>query len=524
MISDILTKIRLKEKEHIRSNDKYRSFDLIKELFNRNKKGDNYIDECTYHDLNIDSLFEEIDYTSSTPGEQVLYKTLREPSFSKVELLEREENYKYFKDNESERHSLNKVFKRLDTIKHSVADLIDKPLKDSKKLKLIYNGGFLLFVFSVLMLIFIPSQIIAYLCMASMFINAYLHYSSNKEFLSQVKAALYLGRIINSCDEISTHIKDSPFDSSNELSILNKKLKYIGKKASKIYMLEGVPFFGDLLNMLFLVKERSFFKICDEVIKHSDEVMELYELVGSLDASLAVIDYRDNLKEFITPEFTNKNNYYEVLDIVHPLLESAVGNDFNSESGCIVITGSNMSGKSTFLRTVGINAVTAQTINTVQAKKYKTSFFKVISSISLQDDIHAGKSYYRSEAEAIKRVVEESTGDKTILSLVDEIFKGTNPVERISAASEILNYISEGNVFSIVTTHDINLLPLIKSYDTYYFSETIEDNKLDFDYKIKHGISPNGNATKILEIMGYPSEIVKKIYSRIDEISKDETS
>jgi DNA mismatch repair ATPase MutS len=493
--------------------------ELIKELFDRNKDEKNYIDDGTYNDLNLDTFFEKLDFTSTTPGEQVLYMTLRQPLYNKNSLRNRENIYEYFKEHYLKREEINRILKKINSNRHSVSNIIDKPLENFKRLRFKYNCGLAFFTFCLILFATVPSTTTILLYIASMIINIYLHFSGEREFVGQVDTVIYLGKIINSCDKIVNYTKDSPFDPSNRLSFLSKELSHIGKRITAMFMIRSIPVVGEMISIMFLVKEKSFFRICDEVVKYSDEVMELYELVGSLDSCLSVIDYRDTLQEFSRPVFTNERSSYDVVDIKHPILVNPIGNDFVKKSNGVVITGSNMSGKSTFLRTIAVNAIMAQTINTTLSRKYKTSFFKVISSISVRDDIQTGKSFYRSEAEAIKRVIEEADGNVTVLSLIDEIFKGTNPVERINAACEILSYIVKRNVFSIVTTHDINLLPLIDSYDTYYFSETIQNSKLKFDYKIKDGVSPSGNATKILEIMGYPSAIIANIYRRIDEIS-----
>ncbi len=514
-----------KSKLAVRTNNEYDKI-LLDELFNRNTKGNDYIDESTYHDLDMPSLFSKIDFTSTTPGRQELYRILRSPSYNKDELNKKEEVYKYFKENSIKRNSINKALDKLATNNNSTFDVFEKPLDKYRRRKFKYNFGACLYILSNIIAITIASSLEYYLLiiLPALLINQYIRTSGDSQFVRAVKSTQYICKMINSCEVLIKNTENSPFDVENRLKLLNKKLKYIGKKSSTVNAIKAIPIIGMSISLSLLMEERLYFRITKEIKKHVKEITELYNLIGSLDASLSVIDYRDSLSEFILPEFTCEKNYFNIKDIKHPLVEGASGNDFKSKSNGLVITGSNMSGKSTFLRSLGINNITAQTINTVIAKEYKTSFFKVVSSISLRDDIHKKKSYYKGEADAIKRVIDQSNGDKTILSLIDEIFKGTNPVERISGASEILNYIVKGNVFSVVTTHDINLLPLLDSYDKYYFSETIENNKLKFDYKIKQGTSPGGNAAKILDIMGYPKTIINKIYKTIDVISKEEAS
>ena len=169
-----------------------------------------------------------------------------------------------------------------------------------------------------------------------------------------------------------------------------------------------------------------------------------------------------------------------------------------------------MSGKSTFLRTLALNAVLAQTIYACHADSYTGSYFKIMTSISRSDDIMSGKSYYLTEAEAILDMIKSIDKDTPSLIIIDEIFRGTNTKERIAASSKILNYLIERNVVPLVATHDLELEGLInEKYDKYYFSEKVGSMGLEFDYALKSGVSKSGNAIKVLEFLGYPDEITK---------------
>lgn len=173
----------------------------------------------------------------------------------------------------------------------------------------------------------------------------------------------------------------------------------------------------------------------------------------------------------------------------HPLITHPVANDFNIDSS-IAITGSNMSGK----------------------------FYRILSSISLNDDILQGKSYFLMEAEAIKRMVAYKDDEYPSLMLIDEIFKGTNPVERLASSMEILNDLGRGNTRTIVATHDLQILPELIDYKYYYFKENVTQETLDFDYKVHSGISSTRNAIKILEFIHYPSELIKRINHKIETL------
>lgn len=163
----------------------------------------------------------------------------------------------------------------------------------------------------------------------------------------------------------------------------------------------------------------------------------------------------------------------------------------------------------------------AQVFNFAFAKEYKACFFNIVSSISLKDDVYSGKSYYLAEAESLLRVIKALDKDIPVFTLIDEIFRGTNPIERISSSAEILSYINKRNALVIVATHDRELTDMLKEeYDFYFFGEKVDDsNGLKFDYKIKRGVSKSRNAIKLLDYIGYPKEIIDKSYKRCEEIT-----
>lgn len=146
-----------------------------------------------------------------------------------------------------------------------------------------------------------------------------------------------------------------------------------------------------------------------------------------------------------------------------------------------MITGSNMSGKTTFLRTVMINSILAQTLYTCFAEEFNAPILKQFSSIRIDDSLLEGKSYYYEEVNIMASLIEEAKSGNQNLFILDEVFKGTNTVERIASAKAILSYLNGGNNIVIVSTHDIELSALLnQEYDLYHFTETIEDQQLHF--------------------------------------------
>ncbi len=201
----------------------------------------------------------------------------------------------------------------------------------------------------------------------------------------------------------------------------------------------------------------------------------------------------------------------------HPLIENPVVNSFREEKG-MLLTGSNASGKSTFLKTVAINVILAQTIYTCMAKNFTCSIFRVYSSMSLRDDLAAKESYFIVEIKALKRVIDAvKRKGAPVLCFVDEVLRGTNTVERIAASTEILESLLGESSMCFAATHDIELTRLLEGrYHNFHFEETILEDDVKFNYKLKEGRATTRNAIKLLGVLQYEKQIIEKAEKRAE--------
>ena len=161
---------------------------------------------------------------------------------------------------------------------------------------------------------------------------------------------------------------------------------------------------------------------------------------------------------------------------------------------------------------MALNSILAQSIHTCTAKTYEAPFFRIFSSMSLRDDLESGESYYIVEIKALKRILDgaKQTNSK-VLCFVDEVLRGTNTVERIAACTQILKSLSAKNILCFAATHDIELTGLLqKDFANYHFEEEIRDGDVFFNYKLQSGKATTRNAIKLLEIMGYESQIIEQ--------------
>jgi DNA mismatch repair ATPase MutS len=507
------------KKEFKQFKDKKRDFNNIRELFDLSQKNKYTIDNQTWDDLIMNEVFTQVDRTYSSAGEAVLYKMLRNPMMDEEKLNKRSKLINLFKKDSNLTVKLRCIYFKLGfDNENRLIEMINGLLSVNKTKFYLYSFLGMLPIILIISAILFKQPYFMAILVFYVYLIIYVHI---KESVN-VKAIglVYLRNLIIGAKSLSKIENDELKTYIEEIKILLDQLKDIDKAISLIKVGNS---FGGLLEMFlipFLIEESTYYRISGELMEKKDIILKLYCLVGELDALTSVAIYEEYNKGKCTkPKFITETSL-KIKDGIHPLLKNPIENSIEICNKGIVLTGTNMSGKSTFLRMVSTNILLAQTFDFVLAKEYEASFFYVVSSISPKDDIVNGKSYYLAEGESILRIINSLKYDAPVFCPIDEIFRGTNPIERISSSSQILKYINKRNSICIVATHDKELSDMLKeNYDFYYFSENVDEkNGLSFDYKIKKGISKTRNAIKLLEYMGYPKEIIESSYKSIEDI------
>lgn len=502
-------------------SERKRKFEDIRKLHDfikEEEKEEFYIDNQTWQDFTMDKVFEKLDRTFSSPGEQVLYNILRNPKFKEEILRSRNNIMKLFqKDNELREKLQIELYWLSRQNRNTISEFLWGKLPEKSRFSILFKLMALMPVVIIILMPFYGLSLAVYLVFIFM-VNMYIHYKFRSEISVHIDSIAYLSAVINTAGKLGEFNVPSLKVYTDSLKEALKPIK-ASRGAGLLATVEGIDFIADYVNIMFLNKERKFYAVLAELIKHRKELQQIYKIVGEVDALISIASYRTGLDYYVEPELIKEDRVIEAIEVVHPLIGEAVPNSIVMENGGIVLTGSNMSGKSTFLRTIGVNALFAQTIFTCLAERYRGSYFKILSSISPSDDLLVGKSYYLGEAEAVLRIIKSCESKLPTLCIIDEIFRGTNPVERISASAEILDYLISNNSLPIVATHDLELTEIVDaSYECYYFTEDVDEEGLKFDYLIRKGVSPTRNAIKLLKHLGYPEEIIEKTYSRVDKI------
>lgn len=485
------------------------------------------LDDITWNDLNMDDIFKRMNYTFSASGEEYLYYTLRNICKTKEELEHLEEVICFFREHEDERVRIQYLMHRLGhTGKYSLYDYIDNLDnlgKRSNRKHILCNLLFLPLI------VIAPFDIsISLLGIAILIVYNIMSYFKEKgEIEPYIISFAYIMRLSEICEKV---VKIPVPVCDEEWQALKKGIKALsGMRRGSFWVFStnqissGNPLdmIMDYMKMMLHVDLMQFNKMLSQLRLHLDEVDELISNVGYLETAIAVGALRNSLENYCVPEFANAAPQMAIEQAYHLLISEPVKNSISTEKG-VLLTGSNASGKSTFLKTVALNAIFAQTIHTCMASSYKAPLFQIYSSMSLRDSIDAGESYYIVEIKALKRILEAvDRTDRTVLCLVDEVLRGTNTVERIAASTQILQSLSGTGILCFAATHDIEMTELLKDrFENYHFEEEIREGDIFFNYQLLEGKATTRNAIKLLEIMGYDAEIIENASKQAENFVK----
>ena len=474
--------------------------------------GTEIVDDITWDDLGMDDIFVSADHTDSYAGAQYLYSRMRRLDATEDELHEHDKRAAFFDKNEEKRlavrrhlHSIGQVYSGFRLI-----DNIDIIGSAHLKFRKAFPVLGLLLLGTIIAAAVTHNPVLMFLgiviLMANMIIHTLTKGMVDVQFQTILNAAAVISAARNIAEEVPEFSKDIKPDIEKMSGMLRKARYLIFEKNAEVTkdMFMNILFF--FINT-FMIDLFCYDIVIDDLDRNAEEFRRIYRFAGSMDYDISLASYRRYIGNYCIPEFTEKPEM-ELKGVCHPMIKNAVRNDFVQKRSTI-ITGSNASGKSTFIKSAALALIMGQTLHTCHAESAVIPRCGVMTSMAVRDDLLSGESYYIREIKYLKRMVELCESGKTMFLAVDEILRGTNTRERIAASKALMEYFSKQNCMVIVATHDIELAEYFaEKCDNFHFCEKVEDGNVVFDYKMHEGISRTSNAIRLLGAMGFPESIV----------------
>lgn len=481
------------------------------------------VDDITWDDLEMDQVFLRVNHTNSFIGEQVLYHRMHILELGNdLEMAGKlEERLAYLDRQPNLRTEMEMELRRIG--KQEAGYYLAEFLWNTDLWKV--GNSLLYHLLQVLLAVCLAAGIVfdqviflaGAVCVALVNLTLYLKVKQEYEIiftsLIEFKKVYDFAGWIEKKDREEFIVSKEVKTSIHRLQKMSWGIMGMNGRRQASMTGEVMAILREYLWGILLIDVSMFNHMMKILSDKQKEVLELLNFVGQIDSEIAILSYRKSAPGWCTPEFVTKG--IKVEGIAHPLIPDSVTNDFELKDRAM-ITGSNASGKSTFMKSIAINGILAQSIHTCTAKKMLLQPMMIITCMSLRDDVLTGESYYYREAKYLKRMLELITGEKAVLAVIDEILKGTNTTERVAASKAILEYIGQADCLTLVATHD-NELTENNLYENYHFCSIIQENDIVFDYRIHQGKSKSSNAIALLSYLEYPDRIVETAKRYLNE-------
>lgn len=467
------------------------------------------VDDITWGDLDMDALFIRINKAMSNAGEAVLYAMLRETGAPEDTLRRRDHWMNALTAQATQRTGLQTRLRKLGKSHfHSAYYFLNNPSGKTPEHAFFYLLlGILPFLFLALGFVH-PAFFLG--IAASFAVNLYVFYKTNAIWESEVMAIRHLSGVLHTGKGLLKHPVPGMEEGFAHLGALCKALSPIRRWNALFAMtkVNHADFLTDYLRIAFMLDMICLTRLAAFITKHQDEVLELYHLVGEIDALISLASLRKSLPHYCVPVF-HEEKAVRAVDVAHPLLKEPVTNSVHWTRN-LLITGSNASGKSTFTKAIAQNAILAQTIMTCYASEFALPRAFVMSAMAVRDQITDGDSYFVVEIKSLRRILSAISQERFLLCFIDEILRGTNTIERIASSAALLSYLNSQPVLCMAATHDIELTQLLSDYQQFHFREEMTDKGMVFPYRLMEGPSTTRNAIRLLEMMDFPASVTKR--------------
>ncbi|WP_225049102.1 MutS-related protein [Lacticaseibacillus kribbianus] len=462
---------------------------------------DSVVDDLTWQDLNMQAVFKQLNLTESSVGAEALYARLRAYDFGQAKDLE--DLIAFFTDDAVARLRCRTAFARLGKSDHNQTQAY---LLEGAKHELHQTWRYVVLGCLPLVgvaLAFVLPMIGVTLVVASLIFNL-VYYQLRRERLTvELNAMRYLVQTV----AMAQRVVKIATPRQAALRAALAPLAPITRTAFVFRIKTGTAgeVIADYLSIAFMLPFISYNFVLERLHRDRDAAQTLWTLLGDLEVAIAIANFRVAAPVCCTPRF--EAGGVVAHGLVHPLLAKAVANDLAWDRTAL-ITGSNASGKSTYVKSVAINCLLAQTINTATATDFTLAPGHVITAMAIQDDLSAGDSYFIAEIKAIQRLLARVAKGQRVYGFVDEILKGTNTVERIAASASIIRWLEATSALTMVATHDSELTAILGTgVLNWHFQEVVDGGGVHFDYRLHQGPATTHNAIALLVHLKYPAAI-----------------
>ena len=460
-------------------------FSWISEYFQKFQTSDSahVLTDQACNDLDFEELFMFLDRTNSSIGQQYLYFRMRAVDDRHKITAEDEEIIKRINSDQKLREVLEKQLSKLSsTESFYISKLFQDKLINAPSWHIFLPFLSIFSLVSILSLLF--STVMVYVVPVLVIINMSIHYRNKNNldhYISSLPELVKMHAVAKFISEFDPRIFDATEIRSSLSSIEKiKKHFYLFQMENRLQDDISNLSWGlvEIVKILLILEPIMFFKALRRIDDNQDKIESLYTALGRIDMLYSISSLRNGLDVFCIPDFLKDEEGLTAKGIYHPLIENCVKNDISTVGESVLLTGSNMSGKTTFIRTIGVNIIAANSLNTCFADSIQLPKMRLMSAIRISDDLMDEKSYYFEEVSTLKEIIDNSEKEYKYLFLLDEIFKGTNTIERISAGKAVLSYLAGNKNLVFVSTHDIELTDLLKEeYSLYHFTEVINNDK-----------------------------------------------
>ena len=533
--------------------------------------GDFQIDDITWNDLDLDEMFSQMDSTCCAAGEEYLYYLLRTPALRAGDLPFSREQYDWFGEgaHEEERLRLQEILTGLGHAgRYSLYDYIDSTASLGERSNLPHYLA-IAAPFAAFALMFLHTGVGIILLLAVLAFNLVSYFKEKAKIAPYFQVFNYVLRLLECAEKVEKQNCPVFKEEADRIPALLASFASF-RRGTGLFLgsttgsTDPAGFVLEYVRILFHLDLIKFNSMLVQMRGRQKEIDALLTIIGRIDSCISLVSWRETLPFYTVPLLKEQaeqdqegakktgtasglyktgtasnsdkaDTAFRVRDLYHPLLTDPVSNSLEARRP-ILLTGSNASGKSTFLKAAALCALLSQSTGIAPAKSYSGAYYRIYTSMALRDSLRDGESYFIVEIKSLRRILQASgnvsvsaleqavfTGSQQslqqipVLCCIDEVLRGTNTVERIAASAEILRCFAGRNVLCFAATHDLELTSLLGDvFDNYHFSEEIENGDVRFSYRLQSGPSTTCNAIALLGALGYDRTLVDSARNRAD--------